>query len=244
MTGAKARPLRCVTVGEGETLVLLHGYGLRPETYLPLARLLADRARIAIPDIFALPERWTYDHALDCLDLTIDELGLERVSLLAHSFGGALQLGLAARAPQRVVEFVFSDTLGVTRELLLAREAVSPAGIVRMATPEALAAFAKSFATHPVQLARAALFAFFSDRDAEFETCAAAGIPGHVLWAAHDSILSRADGQRFADRLNASFTIARRRAGQHYLDHDWMFEDPENFAEHLDELDLRVLAPR
>lgn len=242
MTPNGARPLRCVTVGDGPTLLLLHGYGLQPETYLPLARLLGDRARVAIPDIFALPERWTYEHALECLDLTLADLDVDRYSTLAHSFGGALQLGLAARSPGRVVECVFSDTLGVTRELLLAREAVSPAGIVRMATPRAVAAFAKSFATHPLQLTRAALFAFFSDRDADFAACAAAEIPCHVLWAAHDSILSRADGQKFADRLDASFTIARHQPGHRYLDHDWMFEDPDVFATHLEELDLHVLS--
>ena len=52
---SKARPLRCVSVGDGPSLVLLHGYAMQPETYLPLARLLADRVRVVIPAIFALP---------------------------------------------------------------------------------------------------------------------------------------------------------------------------------------------
>ena len=42
VASSKARPLRCVTVGEGRPLVLLHGYAMQPETYLPLARRLAD----------------------------------------------------------------------------------------------------------------------------------------------------------------------------------------------------------
>jgi pimeloyl-ACP methyl ester carboxylesterase len=78
--------------------VLLHGYAMQPETYLPLARLLADRARVVIPAIFALPERWSFDHALDCLEATLDEQGIERASLLGHSFGGGLELGLVSSA--------------------------------------------------------------------------------------------------------------------------------------------------
>ena len=52
------RPLRCVDTGDGPALVLLHGFAMQPETYLPLARLLTDRIRVVIPAIFALPGRW------------------------------------------------------------------------------------------------------------------------------------------------------------------------------------------
>src|SRR5712691_8952777 len=126
MTIGRARPLPRVSVGDGPMIVVLHGYGLQPRTYLPLARLLADRVRVVIPDIFTLPEWWSFQHALDCLELTLDDLEAELVTLLGHSFGGGLELGLAARFPDRIVECVFGDTLGVNRELSLAREAVHP----------------------------------------------------------------------------------------------------------------------
>src|SRR4029077_1483287 len=96
-TSSNARPLRCLPVGEGPPLVLLHGYAMQPETYLPLARLLADRVRVVIPAIFALPERWSFDAGLECLELPLDDQGVDRTSLLGHSFGGGLELGLAAR---------------------------------------------------------------------------------------------------------------------------------------------------
>src|SRR5690348_8100514 len=97
--GAGGRPLRSLSVGEGPALVLLHGYGMQPWTYLPLARLLGGEARVVIPAIFALRGRWTFGRAVDGLVATLDELGLDRVSLLGHSFGGGLELGLAARHP-------------------------------------------------------------------------------------------------------------------------------------------------
>jgi pimeloyl-ACP methyl ester carboxylesterase len=175
------------------------------------------------------------------LELTLDDVGVEQVSLLGHSFGGGLELGLACRVPGRIVECVFSDTLGMHRELSLAREAVHPIGIARMATAPAVRSFTRSWATHPVQLASAALWAFRSDRMQEIETCAGFGLPCHVLWAERDTILSRKDGREFARRLRATFTVAKRPPGYGPIDHDWMFDDPELFVQHLNELGLRAL---
>ena len=106
-------PLRFKSVGRGHPLVLLHGFGMQPRTYFPLARLLADRAQVIIPAIFDLPGMWTFGRALAGLEATLDSLGLEQVSLLGHSFGGGLELGFAAWWPHRTIECVFGDTLGV-----------------------------------------------------------------------------------------------------------------------------------
>ena len=223
--------------------MLLHGYAMQPSTYVPMARLLADRVRVVIPSIQALPARWTLDHALDCLELTLDELAVPRVTLLGHSFGGGLELGLAARSPERVAECIFSDTLGVSSQLGLAREALShPLGDLRLATPPAVSAFFRSWATHPGQLALSALWAFKSDRDQDVEMVANARVPCHVLWAERDTILNRRDGMEFARRLNATFTIAESPPGYGPIDHDWMFDDPELFVAHLDKLGLRALT--
>jgi pimeloyl-ACP methyl ester carboxylesterase len=243
VTASRARPLRSITVGDGSTIVLLHGYAMQPGIYLPMARLLADRARVVIPAILDLPERWTFEHAIDCLELTLADLGIERMSLLGHSFGGGLELGLAARLPGRIVECVFSDTLGVASELGLAREALAhPLGDLRLVTVPALSAFVQSWAAHPTQLASAALWAFSSDRQAECDLVAKAGYPSHVLWAERDTILARRDGMAFARRMNASFTVAERPAGYRPIDHDWMFDDPELFVHHLDKLGLHALS--
>jgi pimeloyl-ACP methyl ester carboxylesterase len=230
-------------MGEGPPLVLLHGYAMQPETYVPLARLLADRARVVIPAIFALPERWSFEHALDCLEATLEEQGIEHTSLLGHSFGGGLELGLAARRPDQVVECVFSDTLADRREFRLAEEALrNPPGLLRMASVPAAEAFGRSLVTHPVQLVRAAWWGFTSDRTSDIECVVRAGIPCHVLWAERDTILRRSDGQDFASDLHATFTVVNRPPGYGRVDHDWMFDDAELFASHLEGLGLQALA--
>jgi len=241
----RARPLRSLSVGEGPTIMLLHGYAMQPSIYVPMARLLADRVRVVIPEIQVLPERWTFEEALDCLELTLDDLGVARVTLLGHSFGGGLELGLAARSPQRVVECVFSDTLGVNSQISLAREALShPLGDLRLATPAAVTSFVRSWVAHPLQLAWSAWWAFRTNRNYDCEVIAGSGLPCHVLWAERDTILNRRDGMDFARRLHATFTVAERPEGYPPIDHDWMFDDPQLFVAHIEKLGLRALPDR
>jgi pimeloyl-ACP methyl ester carboxylesterase len=86
------------------------------------------------------------------------------------------------------------------------------------------------------------LWAFSCDREDDIEAIVNARVPCHVLWAEQDTILSRRDGREFARRLHATFTVADRPTGYRPIDHDWMFDDPELFVDHLDKLGLRVLA--
>jgi pimeloyl-ACP methyl ester carboxylesterase len=215
---------------------------MRPATYDGLVRLLATRCRVVVPDLFAVRGRWRYSEVLEAFVSTVDHLGLDRITLVGHSFGGGIELGFAMGQPDRVVELVFSDTLAASREWRLAQEALRhPAHIVRLATPTATAAFVQNWIEHPRQLVDAAWWAFRSDRECNSEAVARAGLPAHVLWANRDSILSRSDGKRFAEELHASFTIASAPDGR-AIDHDWMFQQPELFFRHLEGLGLKAFS--
>src|SRR4029450_7247288 len=122
---SSSRSLPRVDMGEGPTLLALHAYGMQARAYLPLAQELHHRLRVVIPDLFALSqwrELWTFQHLRDCLMYTLDDLGIERVTVIGHSFGGGLALGLASQRADRIDECVFVDTLGPKRQLSLARE--------------------------------------------------------------------------------------------------------------------------
>jgi pimeloyl-ACP methyl ester carboxylesterase len=234
--------LRTLLLGEGPPVVILHGYGLSPFSYRGTAELLAWRTRVAVPAIFALHGRWSYERALQALLATLDRLELDQVTLIGHSFGGGLELGLAARYPERVVELVFADTLGMSREWMLAEEAVRPMTLFRLATPTAAVDFTHSWLSHPMQMVRAAWWGFVSDRRQEVATIARAGLPCHVLWANRDTLLNRQDGAEFARDLGASFTVVNRPAGAGPVDHDWMYRYPALFVEYLDKLGLAALS--
>ena len=234
-----SRPLDAVDLGDGPALLLLPGFAMQPSTYLPTAYLLAQRARIIIPGIFDLPGSWSFAHALDCLEATLDTRGIEEASLLGHSFSGGLVLGLAVRRPAQVQECIFSDTLADRDRFRLADEALrNPLGILALATPRAATAFVTTCVTHPLQLSAAALWAFLSDRHCDIARVVAEGIPSHVLWASHDTLLLQSDGREFAAELGATFTVAQGSR----VEHDWIFEQPKLFVEHLDQLPLRLFG--
>ncbi len=229
-------------MGAGAPIVMLHGYGMRPVTYEPTAAILATGARVVVPDLFAVHGRWRYERVLDAFVATLDDLGLERVTLIGHSFGGGIELGFAAAYPDRVVELVFSDTLAVSEEWGLADEALRrPWGLLGLVTASAARSFASQWLAHPRQMVAAAWWGFRSERSGPIGVVAEAGIPAHVLWANRDSILPRSDGREFAQRLGATFTVARSADG-HPVDHDWMFQDPQLFVAHLRSLGLRALG--
>ena len=78
-------------------------------------------------------------------------------------------------------------------------------------------------------------------RDPDSRVVAQDGIPAHVLWANRDSLLSRSDGLQFAKELDATFTVASSPDGR-AIDHDWMFQQPSLFFDHLDGLGLKALS--
>lgn len=102
--------------GDGTPLVLLHGLssnahafsglvsaGLSP-TFRVIAPDLRGRARSGKPDTgYGMPE-----HAADIIAL-LDHLGLERVVLAGHSFGGYLAIYIAATFPERVEKLIVID---------------------------------------------------------------------------------------------------------------------------------------
>lgn len=226
--------------GAGRPLVLIPGYGTRPDTYQPLVRLLAQQCRVVLLDIYGIRGPWRYNEVVRSFSATLDRLGLDRASFLGHSFGGGIELGFAVRQPERVVELVFSDTLAVSREWVLAREAFShPWRLLGMATPKAVRDFTLSWVEHPRQLIDAAWWGFTSGRSDDARVVAQESIPAHVLWANRDSLLSRQDGIEFARELHASFTVVDAPG---YVDHDWMYRHPQLFVDHLDKLGLQVLS--
>ena len=121
-------------VGSGKPVVLIHGSGPGVSAWanwrvtLPY---LSERFRVVAPDVlgFGYTERpddarydldtWT-DHLIGFLDA----LGLERVSVVGNSFGGALALSLATRHPHRVDRLVLMGSVGVQFELTPGLDAV------------------------------------------------------------------------------------------------------------------------
>jgi pimeloyl-ACP methyl ester carboxylesterase len=231
-----------IDIGRGRPLVVLPGFGLSPQVYGATASLLARQCRVIVTDLYRERGGWSFAETVDQFAVRLDRARLDRVSIMGHSFSGGVELGFAARYPQRVVELVFVDTLAMSREWPLAEEALRhPVRLLWLATPQAALAFGSTVLTYPRRIAEAAWWGFTSGRSSDATVVAGHNLRAHVLWANRDSLLSRDDGAAFARELGASFTIAERRDDAP-VDHDWMYRHPQLFVQHVERLGLDVFA--
>ncbi|MBE9549602.1 MAG: alpha/beta fold hydrolase [Proteobacteria bacterium] len=113
--------------GEGSPVLLIHGSGPGVSAWANWRLTIPALAvchRVIAPDMvgFGFTDRpvnadygmalWVR-HAIDF----IDALGLEKVSVIGNSFGGALALGLAVMHPQRVDKLILMGSVGVDFEI-------------------------------------------------------------------------------------------------------------------------------
>jgi 3-oxoadipate enol-lactonase len=104
--------LRYASAGDGEPVVLIHGFGLDAAMWDPQWRAFAQRHRVIRYDMrgygsSSLPQG-AYSHVDDLLAL-IDFLGAAPVHVVGLSLGGRLALRLAAQQPEAVRSLTLAD---------------------------------------------------------------------------------------------------------------------------------------
>ncbi len=103
--------------GQGPPLVLLHGFGESTLAFAPVIPELAKRFAVVAIDLngFGFTERpkdrasYTLAGQARLVLSVLDRLGLDRVRLAGHSYGGGLALYLAARHPERIDRLLLID---------------------------------------------------------------------------------------------------------------------------------------
>jgi len=94
--------------GEGEPVVLVHGFGVSGRYMLPLAEALAERYSVFVPDLPGYGRSERPDTPLgisglaDALAAVHEALDLGRPALVANSMGCQVVTDLAVRVPDRV----------------------------------------------------------------------------------------------------------------------------------------------
>lgn len=113
------RSVHFTQAGQGEDVLLLHGWGVDGKSLSPVAEHLALRWRVSVPDLPGFggtpaPEAaWgTADYA-ELVRGLLDRLRIERAHVVAHSFGGRIALYLSAHWPERVGRLLLVDSAGL-----------------------------------------------------------------------------------------------------------------------------------
>ena len=107
--------------GEGDAVVILHGWSQEREPYVPLSDIVSEGYRAIAPSLPGFggsdepPEPWSVDKFADTVSAFIEGLGLERVILMGHSYGGRVIIKLASRdkLPFEISKIILIDAAGV-----------------------------------------------------------------------------------------------------------------------------------
>ncbi|MEQ8659287.1 MAG: alpha/beta hydrolase [Gammaproteobacteria bacterium] len=115
-----AHRLPYLTGGQGEPLLLLHGFGGNKDHWTMIAPHLTRHFRVYAPDLPGFGDATRHDDADYSLDAQLariaalaDALGLARFHLGGSSMGGYLAAHFAARHPERVISLWLLAPAGV-----------------------------------------------------------------------------------------------------------------------------------
>jgi pimeloyl-ACP methyl ester carboxylesterase len=129
-----------VKVGSGPALLLLHGLGCDHTTWDPIIRRLAENYTVIAPDFLGHGEsdkpRADYSiggYANGMRDL-LTILGVDKVTVVGHSFGGGVAMQFAYQFPERTERLVLVSAGGLGPEVTLAIRAILLPGFHQLGT--------------------------------------------------------------------------------------------------------------
>ncbi|CAN0627366.1 2,6-dioxo-6-phenylhexa-3-enoate hydrolase [Burkholderia sp. lig30] len=121
-------------LGDGQPVLLIHGSGPGVTAYANwrlTMPALATQFRVIAPDMAGFGEterpagyRYSMDNWVDHALGLLDALGIERAHVVGNSFGGALAIALAIKAPERVGRLVLMGAAGTRFTLTEGLDAV------------------------------------------------------------------------------------------------------------------------
>ena len=127
-----------VKAGSGPALLLLHGLGCDHTTWLPVIASLSRRYTVIAPDLLGHGRsdkpRADYSvggYANGMRDL-LTVLGIDKVTVVGHSFGGGVAMQFAYQFPERTERLVLVAPGGIGREVTPAIRAISLPGFQLM----------------------------------------------------------------------------------------------------------------
>lgn len=107
------QPIRYKTEGQGNTLVLLHGFLESMDIWESFSKQLSDHFKVITIDLPGhgesgyLGEVHSIDLMADCVNAVLNHLQIEQSIVVGHSMGGYVAVHLAEKHPEKVKAFGF-----------------------------------------------------------------------------------------------------------------------------------------
>jgi pimeloyl-ACP methyl ester carboxylesterase len=217
--------------GQGEPVLLLHGFGASADSWNRMGALLTKKHRVIAPDLPGWGQStridsasYAYPQQVERLHQLVTRLELKRFHLLGHSMGGFLASAYAARFPEEVMTLGLLAPHGVTEpqpsELALS-VAAGDNWLVARSAPEFDRLLDKVFARRPYlpksvfkllaahairgSAKSAKIFAEMQTNDpALSERLGQITAPALVIWGDQDRVLHVSCGEVFRQGIKNS----------------------------------------
>lgn len=109
--------------GQGEPLLLIHGYTSNSYTWNDVAPELAKHYRVITPDVvgFGLSSKpedgnYNYEGFANYLAEFLDKIGVGKVNIGGNSMGGGISIRFALDHPERVKKMILIDSAGIAHD--------------------------------------------------------------------------------------------------------------------------------
>jgi pimeloyl-ACP methyl ester carboxylesterase len=109
-------PANVKVEGDGPAIVLIHGFGAAIDWWDDIAPALARRHRVIRIDLIghggtAAPAAgYEIPRQAQLVAAVLDKLGIDRVTVIAHSMGGEVAIALACIKPDRIARMILIDS--------------------------------------------------------------------------------------------------------------------------------------
>lgn len=233
-----------ICVGEGQPLVLLHGWGANIQVYSSIIDLVRTHYRVIALDMPGTggsdepPEAWDVDHYAAFVLKFLEGFDLDRVILMGHSFGCRVIIKLLNRKdlPFSVDKVIIVDGAGIksvpslkkrmrTRVFKAGRRICSlPA--VRKAVPDALERLRKHFGSADYAGATPVMRQTLVKVVNEDLSPLLSGVTPEVLliWGEHDTATPLSDGRKMEDLMpDAGLAVIQNAGHFPFLDQPYVF---------------------
>ncbi|KRQ87938.1 4,5:9,10-diseco-3-hydroxy-5,9,17-trioxoandrosta-1(10),2-diene-4-oate hydrolase [Caloramator mitchellensis] len=105
--------------GSGKKVVLLHGWGGRADSFLPVFNYLSSKFEVYAIDFpgfgqSSIPDSvWGVKDYTELLHKFFNKMGIDKATLIGHSFGGRVSILFSATYPEMVEKVVLVDSAGI-----------------------------------------------------------------------------------------------------------------------------------
>lgn len=228
----RLHPVEVLACGDGDPLVLLHGWGLSGEAYRRTLTAFALEGWRVIAPTLRTGQAWSLDQVADLVAESMAGLDVMEAPIVGHSYGGAVGTACALRHPSFVTSITAVCTPFVALGPGTVRRFLTPGRQYRLAGHAGAVRSVLRTVRNPgglVNMVRVARWFLAGEHMTLRDNLDELTVPRTLVWAEFDSLFDLELGKASAEAFGARFVRVDNADGA-AVDHDYPMRFPTHFA--------------